>query len=261
MANPWEGFWQILSDSEDEDVVPFKSTTIAVRTALGFVVFTRRHFMEISVVGKRPVVEGYPPTEQEAAASMRQFQAYAGRCEWSEEDGRLLVHEQILMASDPRLEGRVIQSRLHLDADRCHRTGKLPSGGELTENWRRLSGPGTSPLAGAWETRAGDDWWMYLATGGHYGVFRVASTRPRAPSKGEEFSDAELYALLMGFGAHAGARLETKRTFDHWAMIGYMAGGEERKHPTFRIESIKENEVVFSIPHRVEAGEVWRRID
>src|SRR3989442_8657314 len=64
----------------------------------------------------------------------------------------------------------------------------------------------------------------------------------------------------MGFGAHAGARLETKRTFDHWAMIGYMAGGEERKHPTFRIESIEENEVVFSIPHRVEAGEGWRRI-
>ncbi len=54
MANPWEGFWQILSDSEDEDVVPFKNTTIAVRKALGFVVFARRHFMEISVVGKRP---------------------------------------------------------------------------------------------------------------------------------------------------------------------------------------------------------------
>src|SRR6266581_6232553 len=165
----------------------------AVRKKLGFVVFTRRHFMEISVVGKRPVAERYPPTEQEAAASMRQFQAYAGRCDWSEEDGRLLVHEKILMASDPRLEGSVIQSRLRLDADRCHRTGKLPKGGELTENWRRLSGPGTSPLAGAWETRPGDDWWMYLATAGHYGVFRVASTRPRAPSKGEEFSDAELY--------------------------------------------------------------------
>jgi hypothetical protein len=65
MANPWEGFWQILSDSEDEDVVPFKNTTIAVRKTLGFVVFTRRHFMEISVIGKRPVVAGYPPTELE----------------------------------------------------------------------------------------------------------------------------------------------------------------------------------------------------
>ena len=213
------------------------------------------------MLGKRPVVAEYPPTQQEAAASMRQFQAYAGRCEWSEEEGSLLVHEKIQMASDPRLEGRTIQSKLHLDTDRCHRMGKLPNGGETTENWRRLSGPGTSPMAGAWESRSGDDWWMYLATAGHYGVFRVASNRPRAPSKGEEFSDAELYALLMGFGAHAGARLETTRTFDHWAMIGYMAGGEERKHPTFRIESVKENEVVFSIPHRVEKGEVWRRID
>ncbi len=251
----------MLSYSDDEDVVPFKNTTIAVRKTLGFVVFTRRHFMEIRVIGKRPVVEGYPPTEQEAAASMRRFQAYAGRCEWSERDHGLLFQEQILMASDPHLEGRIIQSRLHIDADGCRRVGKLPNGGELTENWRRLSGPGTSPLAGSWESRAGDDWWMYLATAGHYGVFRVASTRPRAPSKGEEFSDAELYALLMGFGAHAGARLETKRTLDHWAMIGYMAGGEERKHPTFRIDSVKGNEVVFSIPHRVETGEVWHRVD
>ena len=81
---------------------------------------------------------------------------------------------------------------------------------------------------------------------------RVASSGPRTPSNREEFSDAELYVLLKGFGAHAGARLETRRTFDHWAMIGYIAGGEERKHPTFRIDSAKENEVVFSIPHRVE---------
>jgi hypothetical protein len=160
--------------------------------------------MEISIVGKRPLVAGYPPTEQEAAASMRQFQAYAGRCEWSERDGGLVVQEQILMASDPRLEERIIQSRLQIDGEGCRRVGKLPNGRELTENWRRLSGPGTSPLAGAWETRSGDDWWMYLATAGHYGVFRVASTRPRTPAKGEEFSDAELYALLMGFGAHAG---------------------------------------------------------
>jgi hypothetical protein len=108
MANSLEGFWQILSDSDDEDVVPFKNNTIAVRKALGFVVFTRRHFMEISVLGKRPVVAGYPPTEREAAASMRLFHAYAGRCEWSEEDDVLMVEEQILMASDPRLEGRVI---------------------------------------------------------------------------------------------------------------------------------------------------------
>ena len=90
---------------------------------------------------------------------------------------------------------------------------------------------------------------------------RVRSSRPRIPSSGGEFSDAETYALLKGFGAHAGARLETKATFDHWAMLSYLAGGEERKHPTFQIDSVKKNEVTFSIPHRVEAGEVWHRID
>ena len=116
-------------------------------------------------------------------------------------------------------------------------------------------------MAGAWERKAGDDWWIYLATAGHYGVMRVASGRPKTPSNEREFSEVEEYALLKGFGGHVGARLETRRTFDHWAMIGYLAGGEERKHPTFRLESVKENEDTFSIPHRVESPQVWHRID
>ncbi len=261
MARPWEGFWQMLSDSEDEDVVPFRNTTIAVRKNLGFVVLTGSHFMEIRVDEKRQALAEYPRTEREAAAIMRHFHAYVGQCNWREERGGWRVEQDILMASDPRFEGHTIQSKLDIDGDQCRRKGTLPKSEELTETWRRLSGAGASPLSGAWETRAGEDWWIYLATAGHYGVMRVASSRPRTPSNREEFSDAELYVLLKGFGAHAGARLETRRTFDHWAMIGYIAGGEERKHPTFRIDSVKENEVVFSIPHRVERSEVWRRID
>ncbi len=261
MTKPWEGFWQVLSDSDDEDVVPFGNTTIAVRMGLRFIVFTQSHFMEIGVDGKRRALPEYPQTEREAVAVMRHFHAFVGRCDWREEHSGWKVEQEILMASDPRFEGRTIQSKLSLERDQCRRKGTLPNGEGLNETCRRLSGAGTSPLAGAWETRSGDDWWMYLATAGHYGVMRAASSRPRTPSKGEEFSDAELFAILKGFGAHAGARLETKRTFDHWAMIGYLAGAEERKHPTFRIDSIKEDEVVFSIPHRVEAGEVWRRID
>lgn len=261
MAEPWEGFWQVESDSDDEDVIPFKSTTISMRKTLGFVIFTRKYFMEIRVDGKRRALPEYPKTEQEAAGWMRHFQAYVGRCKWREENSTCKVDEEILMASDPRFEGQTIQSRLEFEGDQCRREGALPNGAELTETWRRLGGPATSPLAGAWENRSGEDWWIYLTTAGHYGVMRVSSIRPRTPSNGKEFSESEQFALLKGFGGHAGARLETKRTFDHWAMIGYLAGAEERKHPTFRIDSVKANEVTFSIPHRVEAGEVWFRID
>ncbi len=119
MARPWEGFWQVLSDSDDEDVVPFRNTTIAVRKDLGFVVFTGSHFMEIGVDGKRQALAEYPQTEREAAAMMRHFHAYVGRCNWREERSGWKVEQDIMMASDPRFEGHTIQSKLDIDGDQC----------------------------------------------------------------------------------------------------------------------------------------------
>lgn len=60
--------------------------------------------------------------------------------------------------------------------------------------------------------------------------------------------------------ANAGARLETRRTFDHWPMIAQVAGYEVRKHETFRIESVAEDRFVFTFPPE-EARSIWHRID
>ncbi|HVP22853.1 MAG TPA: hypothetical protein VMS77_02930 [Conexivisphaerales archaeon] len=60
MVRPWEGFWPVLYDPADEDVVPFGNTTIAVRKVLGLIVFTWSHFMEIGVSGKCQGPVGWP---------------------------------------------------------------------------------------------------------------------------------------------------------------------------------------------------------
>jgi hypothetical protein len=262
MTEPWEGFWQVLSDSVDEEVVPFRNTTIALRHALEFVVLTRSHFMEIGQLEKRPGPFDRPPTQQEAVTLFRSFRAFAGRCNWRKGEGGWLVDESVTMASDPRLEGTTIQSRLEFDGDRCLCHRNPSDGKQQSMAWRRLSGAGTSDLAGAWETGGQDERWIYLVTAGHYGVMRVSVARPRTPSHGKEFSDDEIFALSEGFGANAGARLETSRTFDHWPMIGNGAlGYEARKHPTFRIESREKDRIVLSIPLRAETGEAWHRLD
>jgi hypothetical protein len=99
-----------------------------------------------------------------------------------------------------------------------------------------------------------------MVTAGHYGILRIMSGRPKSPSQGKEFSDTEMYSIWEKFGANAGARLETRSTFDHWPMIAQVAGYEVRKHETFRIKSIEANNFVASIPPEGEL-EVWRRID
>lgn len=262
MTEPWEGFWQVLHDSVDEEVVPFRNTTIALRPALDFVVFTRSHFMEIGQLEKRPGPFDRPPTQPEAVALFRAFRAFAGRCNWRKRDGSWLADESITMASDPRLEGSTIQSSLEIDGDSCLCHRNLPEGKQHPTTWRRLSRAGTSDLAGAWESEGHDERWMYLVTAGHYAVMRVEAARPTTPSHGKEFSHDEVYALSEGFGANAGARLETSRTFDHWPMIASGAPGyEARKHPTFRIESHEKDRIVISIPLKAETGETWHRID
>ena len=137
----------------------------------------------------------------------------------------------------------------------------LADGTENQEEWRRLSGPGTTALSGAWESRDAEGRWLYLVTAGHYGVMRASSDRPRAPAQGDAFSDAETFALFEGFGANAGARVETAATFDHWPMIAQVAGYEVRKHETFRIKLVEPERCLLTIPPDEDPGEGWRRLD
>lgn len=260
MAGPWEGFWQVVYDSSDEVVVPFRNTTVALRPALGFSIHTPSHFMELRSTERRNPPEGWPPTEQEAVAMLRGFRAYAGRSRWQGENGRFTGENLITMSSDPRLEGGTCSYQLEIDGDHCICERTVPDGTRIKETWRRLSGPGSSPLAGAWESGEPDDLWVYLVTAGHYGVMRTSSDRPRQPADGNDYTDEEVYALWEGFGANAGARLETEASFDHWPMLGQVAGYEIRKHETFRLHAVGEEKFVATLPPYEEPDDGWRRI-
>jgi len=107
---------------------------------------------------------------------------------------------------------------------------------------------GTTPLAGAWRSGEPDNPWLYVVTAGHYGVMSTNADRPRRPAHGDEFSDSEVLAPWEGFGINAGARLETGRSFDHWPMLGNLAGYEVRKHETFVIDSVEHDRFTAILP-------------
>ncbi|HSJ72635.1 MAG TPA: hypothetical protein VLA29_13430 [Acidimicrobiia bacterium] len=256
--NPWEGFWQVLYDSTEEEVVSFRDTTTAVRPALGFSILTSGTYMELRSTGRRQPPQGWPPTEHEKVAMLRDFTATAGPATWEDAGSRWRGAHTITMASDPRLEGGTTWLELSVDGEYgvCDRS--TPDG-IVRERWRRLSARGTTPLAGAWRSGEPDAPWLYVVTAGHFGVMNTEAGRPRAPANGE-WSDSEVLALWDGFGANAGARLETDATFDHWPMLGNMAGYEVRKHETFRVGDVHPDRFTAFLPP-FEEGQEWRRVD
>src|SRR2546427_10040444 len=102
MPELWEGFWQVLHDSVDEEVVSFRDTTIALRPATAFVVLSRRHFIEIGQRGRRLGPSDRPLTQREAVTMFKTFHLYAGRREWPKRDAPLAAEESISMATEPR---------------------------------------------------------------------------------------------------------------------------------------------------------------
>ncbi|MGH8945499.1 MAG: hypothetical protein ACRDVL_05065 [Acidimicrobiia bacterium] len=260
MAAAWEGFWQVLYRDDGESIVRFRDTTTSVRPGLGFSIFAARHFMELRSTGPRRPPAGWPPTKEEAIAMLRDFTAHAGDSTWQEDDGRWTGESLITMASDPRLEGTMVRHVLEIDGDQCRCESTIEGGDSISEIWRRLSRAGSTPLAGAWESGDPDDLWMYLVTAGHYGVIRTSSARPRSPADGDDFSDDELFSIWEGFGANAGARLETAGSFDHWPMLAQVAGYEVRKHETFQLVTVEPDRFVANLPPYEEVDDGWRRI-
>lgn len=257
-AAPWYGCWQLVTH-EPEEIVQHQNTTIANRSQLGFSLYTASHFIEARSLGARQLLQAKEPDEAEAVAAFQLLHACAGRCTWTQTNGEWTAEHHLTDALDPRLEGTTLQHRFAFDGDRCTCTRQLPAGGEVTESWRRLSGKGAAPLAGAWQS---DDpvfgRWTYLVTGGHYGVVRnVAQRLRKAP--GDDYSPAEIATLFEEFGFNIGARLETAQSFDHWPFMAQFPGYEARKHPTFQLVSVAEEAFSAAIPPHLPAQE-WKRV-
>jgi len=258
-ATPWYGFWQLVTD-EPEDIIPHNKTTIAQRPHIGFSLYTENHFIEVRSLGLRQLLKAAEPDEAETISYFNLLHVCAGRCMWKQSGTEWQAEHHLTDAHDPRMEGIKLLHRFKFDGDECACIRQMPDGGEVIETWRRLSGKGMSPLAGAWQS---DDpefgRWFYLVTAGHYGVIRNSPDRLKKAA-GETYSSDETMAIFRDFGFNVSARLETSQTFDHWPFMSQIPGYETRKHQTFQIISASEDAFSAAIPPHIPA-QTWERLD
>jgi hypothetical protein len=129
------------------------------------------------------------------------------------------------------------------------------------EIWRRLSGAGSSPLSGAWESAGPGERWLYLSSAGHFAVARESLDRP-LPAHDGRLSDNEVAGLVQGFGANAGARIETRVSFDHWPMVATTNPGamDCRKHETFRLHRVEGDRFEAGFAPDGSDSVEWRRL-
>lgn len=258
--NPYEGFWQVVYEASGEEIVSYKGmhTTVSLR-ASGFSIYVGGHFLQITAMKDRLPPEGWPLSGEEKIRYFRSSSAIAGRCLWEKVNGGWMATHQVTLSSDPRIRGMDIHYVVHLREDNAQVEGIDLDGAKVNETWRRLSGPGSGDLAGAWESTGPTDRWLFLVSAGHYGVVREDLNRPALPGAGA-LSDAQTLAAYDGFGANAGAIVVGSASFDNWPMISTQAGYEARKHPTFRIRSMTRDRLVLSFAADGSDASNWSRI-
>ena len=260
MDIPWCGFWQLLTDDTGLEIVPFNRTSLAVRPLIGYTVYSENHFIEIRILGKRVVpASGYAPSDEEIIAAFPLEYSVGGWCSWTESDDGWAAEHRIDMARDPRLEGKSFNRTMKFKEVHGVSVRSVKNAELTEEKWRKLSGPGMTPLSGAWKVESETERWMSIVTSAHYGVMRAGINRSKVPSQGDEFNDAEILALCKECGSNAGARIETPETFENWPFVATNHGYETRKHDTFKISNVKEDRFTISIPPS-SFSEEWTRL-
>ena len=259
MDKPWCGFWQLLTDDTGLEIVPFNRTSLAVRPSIGYTVYSENHFIEIRILGKRAVpASGWAPSDEEIIAAFPLEYSVGGWCSWTESGDGWTAKHRVDMARDPRLEGESFHRTMKFEEVHGVSVRSVKNAGLTEEKWRKLSGPGTTPLSGAWKVDREKERWMSIVTSAHYGVMRAGINRPKVPSRGDEYSDEEILTLCKECRSNAGARIETQETFENWPFVGTINGYETRKHETFRISNVKEDRFTISIPP-MTFSEEWTR--
>ena len=56
MTSPWVGFWQVVYDDRDDEIVPYPPlhTTMSLRRS-GFSAYTDTHFIEVRTAAERAI--------------------------------------------------------------------------------------------------------------------------------------------------------------------------------------------------------------
>jgi len=161
-----QGFWQVVYDDIEVEIVRYRAlfTTIALRR-LGFSIYADGQFIEIRADARRHPPAGWPATDAEVITNFRTAQAVGGKCELRAAGLGFEVEHTPTIVQDPRDRGKTSIYSMQISGDEA-RVGRQGSG----EVWRRLSGAGSSPLAGAWESVGPNERWLYLVSAGHFAV-------------------------------------------------------------------------------------------
>lgn len=248
MTHPGDGFYQVLKNTAHDEIVDFRRTTVAVREFLGLVAISDGLLIDLRSIERRLPPTQIPPPPAEELTMVQGFTTIAGPVTWNGDSAT--VH--IELACDPAVQGTNVTYSFSGDGDivACEVSG---TGGTVSERWRRLSGHGESPMCGAWQGGTETHPWWYICTAGHYAIVHGERQRDPLPDNATQMSDP----LWLDFGANAGARVETSTSFDHWPMLGQLAGYESTKHPTFLLHEAAD-QLRFTLPPHPE--DVYHRI-
>ena len=196
MAPPWTGAWQWLSDEYD-----------------GRLILTENYFCyAYAQKGRqRPQVE--QPTEAEAAALFRAFRAEAGTVTGTQEGDEWLIDLVSTVAHHPANVGRKLRRAVRVEGDRMLREIVGIDGTRTaTHERRKLTDPGSTPLAGAWQVESDDFDGLLLKTDSEYGYISTETGRPQITAVGSELSDADAAVLYHALHTQAGSYTVTGST-------------------------------------------------
>jgi hypothetical protein len=260
MSEPWAGFWQVVFDDPEEEIIPYPPlyTTLSLRSS-GFSLYAGGYFIEIRTEKGRRPPQGWPATTEEKIHYFRTSSACGGSCSWTKAGDSWTAEHQISTSADPRSNGSRIRYVATFDGDRARVQVTCRDGTSRSENWRRLSGVGSSPLAGVWKSTGPKDRWLFAVTAGHYAVTREDLQRPSVSAGA--LSDQAVSALCDGFGANAGAIVVSAGSFDNWPMVASsVAGFEARKHETFRLKTVEPHRLVLALAADGSDASEWTRL-
>ena len=190
MASTWEGAWEPLLESFD-----------------GRALLTPEHFCGVFGRKNRTLQQGDRPTGAEAAAPFRSMAgSFAGFMKTTAVGDEWFFDMTLTVAVLPARVGTHIRRAHRMEGDRMYGETIQADGARApADTYRRLSEPGISPLAGAWELVSGGWDGLMVTTDTEYRYIVTSKNRPQVTGPVREISDADATTLYHSFDAEGGS--------------------------------------------------------
>ena len=214
MASPWIGAWEPLLDSFD-----------------GRALLTPEHFCGVFARKNRTVQQGDRPTEAEAAALFRSMAgSFAGFMKTTEARDEWFFDMTVAVAALPARVGTHMRRAHRMEGDRMYGEDVQSDGVRAPADvYRRLSEPGISPLAGAWELVSSEWDGLMVTTDTEYRYIVTRKDRPDVSGPVREISDAVAATLYDSFDAQGGSYAVSGSTMTRRPEIARDSGEQSRE--------------------------------